>query len=202
MRIFGLDLLRIFAIIIITTIHFWCYSDLGRNVDFLPTYNRIFLYIFKTLSFSFTDLFVLISGYFLCDKNFSYRRIVSLVMQVYFTSLVVSVLVLIIDSQSWDINSIIKGFLPISTANYWFINTYILLCLFIPFINKFISTLHHNEFKNLVIVYVVVNTILMTANPLTNSEYFIAKYSTYSWFIFMYLIGAYLKNYPPPTHII
>ena len=88
-----------------------------------------------------------------------------------------------------EIGIIIKSILPITFNAEWFVTSYILLYITIPFINALINNLTKKEMSVLIIIFIVCFSILPTINLL--SEYF----SNYIWFILLYLVGAYTKLY-------
>ena len=133
-------------------------------------------------------LFILITGYFECNKEFKITKIFKLVGQTLFYSYLFLVLAIIINKQL-DLNTIIRSLLPITFNQYWFITTYVILYLLIPFLNKLINTLSKKEFIKLILILSLFITIL--------PSFALASFSIGSLgtFIYIYLIGSYLNKY-------
>ena len=94
-----------------------------------------------------------------------------------------------------DKNMIISELFPIELIfnSYWFIKYYILLYCLSPFINNAISSFTQKKLRNLLIVLTIMSSILpflCGLNSINNNGF-----SLYH-FIYLYLIGAYIRKYP------
>jgi surface polysaccharide O-acyltransferase-like enzyme len=85
---------------------------------------------------------------------------------------------------------LIKSFFPISYNLYWFINAYIGIYIFFPFINKLIRNINKDYFKTLLIILFITQSLIPVIIP--KSDPF---EGTIFSAVYMYLIGAYIKIY-------
>ena len=86
--------------------------------------------------------------------------------------------------------NILKVLYTLGFGEYWFMTDYIILYCLSPFINKYIKSLNKKEFKKLLLVLFILFSMMQyisTISCLSNSLYN---------FIFLYFIGAYLREYP------
>ena len=88
---------------------------------------------------------------------------------------------------------IFKDLLPIGVDNYWFLKVYILLYCISPFLNKFIQSLDKKTYQKMLGCGFIIVCIIPN---LTGGEFFASTGYTLYNFVYLYFIGAYLRNYP------
>ena len=93
--------------------------------------------LMESLCIVAVDTYVLISGYFLVESGFRIRRLVMLLLQVLFYSLLIpaGLAALGIPVQGTGLSTAVPYFLPISTEHYWFVSSYVLMYLFSPLLS-------------------------------------------------------------------
>lgn len=193
-RNYSIDLLRIFSMTLVSCIHFLCYNGLWDNSD-MPAYNRLFCDILVTLTYSFVNLFVMMSGYLLCEKDFKLSRIVNTWTMVWIGCVSTAIIVCLICPNVICINGIIRSAFPILTASYWYIISYFFLLLVAPFINKAMAMSSAKTLRNVLLGICVLVLIYMNFNPLINTNTYVGPDTALPWFCYMYAIGAYIRKY-------
>ena len=150
------ELLRIFAMLMIVACHYSCHgirhclnpemSDLWQDGIQLHKFFTSFLINGGGIG---NGIFFMLTGFFMCDKEYKIRRILKLLAQVYFYSfLTLFAWALIRILHIYDFPELskisqmmffINAMIPITSGAWWFIQTYCVLFLFIPrLINIFI----------------------------------------------------------------
>lgn len=189
MRNSNIELLRIIAIILVVFSHF-CYHGAGHilpNMEF--GINRFILEAF-TLGNIGIVLFMLITGYFLIDSNkLNIEKILKLILQVLFYSVLIYIMLVLLNFESFSIKNMIHSLLPITYKGYWFFTAYIILYLFHPYINKFLNGLKRKEYLNYIILMFAIFSVLAT---ITRSNYYGSELIL---FLMFYSIGGYLNKY-------
>lgn len=196
----NIELLRIFACIGVIMLHFMGGYKFVKD----SSINTLLLYYIEAISICSVNLFMLISGYFLCSRvQSSNKKLVQLLSQYWFVSIGMYVVGIIIRKNSLGIAALIEIIIP---KNY-FLVFYIIVYVFSPYINIMLEQLNCNDRKrlrNLLIgifsIYSTVINILMcftnvnaeNMNPVSRSgdSY---GYSIVQFFI-MYLLGALLSK--------
>lgn len=82
-RYSGIDIIRILSMVMITSIHFICYSHVNSSINDIPHFNKVFIHVLQVFNKDFINLFVMISGYLLCTKTDTLKRIIPLWMKVF-----------------------------------------------------------------------------------------------------------------------
>ncbi len=180
------ELLRIIAILMVITSHFCIYSGV-RELHTVVSINSIIIDFLK-LGVVANYIFIIITGYFMVNSNIKYQKIIALILETTFYSVVIYIFLLLLNLRNLNIADLTKSFFPIFFGN-WFIIYYILLYILIPYINLFIKKISENELKKLIMVLVLINFVVPTLSAN------IWKYNYHDFFITAYLIGAYIRLY-------
>lgn len=180
------ELLRIISMILIIFHHYAIHGG-SIFIEGVTTNRTISLIIFLSGKIG-VNLFVLISGYFLIDSKFKFKKLLKLLLQVEFYSLIFLGINYYYNGLT-EFKYIIQQLLPLLHAVYWFVTAYVFIYLLMPFLNKGLKAFSKNLFRNMLILLFVLQTIIPTF--LDSTEFF----NNLVWFIFMYCLGAYIKLY-------
>lgn len=185
----NIEILRIISMLFIVVSHYSIHGEISLTA--LPVgINRLILEITRLGNIG-VIIFILISGYYMIgQKNIQLKKILKLLFQVSFYSLLIYILFIILGLESFSIKTFIKNIFPVIFNKYWFATAYILLYLLSPFINKFLNNLEKKEHLLFLIVTLVLFSIIptFTAQKLYGNELI--------QFMMFYSIGAYLRKYP------
>lgn len=137
--------------------------------------------------------FILVSGYFQSASKFKQSKLWAIINQSLFYRIVIMSILILFNVISLNRIEVFKEISIIDTTEYWFIKTYIFLYCLTPFINKFIETLSKKNHQKLLMLLLVLFSIIPT---ITGGWTFDNNGYTLYNFVFLYLIGAYLRKYP------
>lgn len=143
------ELLRIICMIMIVILHFNKYGLVLSNV----TPGSLEFYIFNFLEYFCVvavNVYILITGYFMINKERKLSKIINLELQLLFYTIFIYLALLLTNQVGFSIKDMIRVLVPFLTCAYWFMSSYILLYLLIPFINKLITNMNK---KSIVISY-------------------------------------------------
>lgn len=193
-RNIALDLLRIIAMLMIVFLHSNSHGGLFDAPKGGFDGYTVLSYVTEVLCIGSVNIFVLISGYFLCEQTFRVSRVVKLILQTVFYSWLIGTIM--IATGKFPLASIdtIYSFLPISYRNYWFISAYIGLYLLSPVMNKCISALSKRQHRATVLLLVVM-TALWSDIVLLSDPFVISRGYSLSWFAVLYFTAAYIRKH-------
>ena len=202
----NIELLRIIAMLMIVVHHFSVHgpwpsgggAGAALAVDFLSFGGKIAC-----------DIFVLITGYFMIKSRFRIRGILRLIFETLLYSLAIFAIFAIAtnglgaDDVAIDFRRIQAALLPISSNEYWFVTTFIVMMALIPIQNLVFAQLSaRGRFAVASIGFVVFSAVptVLLANSYT---------SNVVWFCYLYFIGGsirYLRDDPallsnPPAKV-
>ena len=188
----GLDLLRIFSMLMIVTLHY-----VGEGEFLTYDKNGLFFIIanlIKGFSIVAVNCYVLISGYFLITSKFSWKKVLKLWGETLFYSIFIYILLIITKLHTFSIKEMTQSFLPIITKEYWFVNVYLLMYILSPFINILIDHLKKEELKKLIIILLVAFCIMPSILP-SGMNFDTTGGYRIIWFLVLYLVAAWIRIY-------
>lgn len=154
-RNYGVDLLRIFLMMLIVAGHLFVHTGIR---DTLTNYSLEWglTWILQTIILCAVNCFVLITGYFANVRSYAIRlrKILLLYGQVLFYSVSVYLILLIIGKTDFSLMGAIRAIFPFLSGQYWFFSSYILLMLLIPFLNYMLN--HLSDFALKILTSIIV----------------------------------------------
>lgn len=185
----SIELLRIISMIMIVIFHFATHGGFRYDITTLSA-PLLWWNFLETGGKLGVDIFVLISGYFLVDKNskiFNFTRIAKFWGQVVFYSVAIYLIFCFTGLSEFGIKASIKTLFPITFNAWWFASTYFVLYLLHPFINMLLQKLNKNTYQALIAMQVIFWCIIPTFTPSTYQG------NNLLWFITLYTIAGYIK---------
>ncbi len=192
-RVYNLDLLRIISMFMIVTLHYCTFGYRMFVVGSIGN-NTPILWLVYALCFGAVNLYVLISGYFLCESKFKWRKLLRIWLEVLFYSILIWFILKTTNRiGTLTMHETLEVFMPVITKAYWFVSIYFIMYILSPFLNKLIKIMTQKEYKYLIIVGIV----LIILNNIIPGTYIIDSTYGYGivWFVYLYFVGAYIKKY-------
>ena len=191
-RDIGLDFLRITAMFMVTVLHALGHGGVLEQYAF-ASFGYILFWAVETLCYVAVNLFVLITGYFMVNSEVKPSRILKLMIQVEFYSLMCLALAKFVFHRKITLEELIRSIFPITGGEYWFVSAYAVLILLVPLLNCLIRSMNQKEHFRASIILIAVFSIVPTfafwsRNFLTGGTNFI-------WFIVLYFIASYVRLY-------
>ena len=184
----NIEFLRIISMMFIVLSHVCVHSGFDVSVMTVQI-NKLFIR-WGVLGNLGVDIFVMISGYFLCERNFGLKQLIRLWTQVWTYSTLILLGCGVFMEYPLSVKRIISAFLPTIFAEYWFFTAYIVLMLITPLLNEFIKYTSRSTYDKILLTLFVVWFAIPTISMQNMFSDEIPQ------FIFLYLLGAYFKKYP------
>ena len=204
-RVKNYEILRILAMLMIVCLHYLSKGGALASPAGELTDSGYAAWLIEALCLSAVNVYVLISGYFGIGEREAteklvkielqdiLKRTIRIYLQVWFYSVVIGVIFLITGLQEFDIYTVFMFVFPLSTEHYWFATAYLLLTLFMPFLNAGFDRMEKRAIQGVLVcmlaVFSVAKTILPMQLPWDHKGY------DAFWFVFLYLTGAYIRRY-------
>lgn len=191
----ALELLRLAAIFFIILRHY-CENVVPFDSVTAETWTwRIaFLQVNTAWGLVANNIFTLISGYFLISRKVNWKRIVLLIAEMFFYSWVFMIILYGGRIVPLSITTLIKQLFPIWFGDAWYVNCYIVLCCFLPFINRFLDGISKKTYQRFLIVSILIAIVAYSFGATT----FIGGWQSVDHFIIMFALGGYIKKYGVP----
>lgn len=189
MRKSNFETLRILAMLGIVLAHIIGWSPNVASMFESPSKQTLFLTILSPAGKIGVLLFIMITGFFLCKKDFHFGRIKRTAIETISYSIVVSLTVMLL-SHTLSLSSAIESIFPLNTNIYWFPITYIVIILLMPALNLIAAHFTKRKFRRrffaITLAFFTLNTIgkYLDFNLEPSGTYRILTYA------FAYLTGA------------
>lgn len=187
----NLELLRILAMLLIVAHHYVVNSGITNMYDIQnPTSNMIFLQLWGMWGKAAINIFILISGYFMCKSNLNLNKILKLYLEVKFYKIIIFIMMYFMGYQSLSFMEIFKAvFNVLYGFNLGFTGSFFAFYVFIPFYNLLINKMSKKEHISLIFMLIFMFTIVGT---FINASVF----HHMGWYMTLYFVAAYIRMYP------
>lgn len=192
-RDYGIDFLRILAMLAVVTLHVLNFGGLLNNAVPLTT-NYEVAWFLETVCYCAVDVYVLITGYVYAGRKTSGVKLLVLWLTVLFYSVLIP-LVLRVMGYSISMGTLVGSLFPIMRRRYWFFNAYFALFLFIPTCNLIVQ--NKDSLKNTILISFALFSVASTLS-VDIDLFLINGGSSFLWFLNLYLCGAYIRLYGLP----
>lgn len=187
----NLELFRIITMLVIVAHHYVVNSGLMPVIfDNYPSAKSLFLLWFGWGGKTGINCFVLITGFFMCTSQITLRKGLKLLLEVEFYKVLFFAVFTLSGYAEITPKFVLKSLMPIVSISKGFVSCFLVFFLFIPFLNILIKGLTRRQHVLLIVLCLMIFSIL----PII---FISISYSYVSWFMVIYLIGSYLRLYPP-----
>lgn len=193
----NIELLRIVAMLMIITLHFNSRSNALLVLGEPASNVQIFATVLEAIAITGVNVYVLISGYYLSSSKVRLSKVLLLILQVYFYTLLISCAMMFVGAYSVKpedkLDRALRYLFPISSEHYWFVTAYVIMYVLAPVMNAAVNTLKRKQLKTVIIGLLTWFCFIKSIVPV--------KFGTdrmgydFGWFICLYLIAAYIRKY-------
>ncbi|MBQ8922028.1 MAG: acyltransferase family protein [Oscillospiraceae bacterium] len=216
-RYVGIDLVKILACMLVVCVHFFLYSGF-YNQPITKDFGQAPIFM-RWTAYCCVPLFMITTGYLMKNKTLSKKYYLGII-RVLVIYLICSVICYAYDHhhypQKYDTPyggysawMFIRGLFMFSDAQYaWYVEYYFCIFLIIPFLNLAFNGLKSQKHRQIMVITAIMITILSQSLYIgfdyehsTQMKLF-PGYFTRCYPIAYYLIGAYIREYPPKRTLI
>lgn len=195
-RLANIELLRIIAMCMVIMLHYLGKGDLLPEMSLSMSLNGYIAWILEAFSSVAVNVYVLISGYFLVESKFRFGKIINLVLQVLFYTILIAVLACasgIFNVNDLGIYHIILQIFPFQMEHYWFMTAYIVMYMLSPVLAAGVKNISKKQLQIVILFFVFFMSIEKSVLPvrlqIDNKGY------DALWMICLFLVAAYIRLY-------
>ena len=191
------ELLRIVAMLMILVLHYNSHADVLLHLGVPAGRVQIFSTILEGFCITGLNTYVFLSGFFLSKSKIKPSKVLQLICQVYFYTILISAAMMIVGiyvvHTDDSVYKIVQYLFPISSEHYWFVTAYIIMYVFAPIMNAAVEALSRKQLKYSIIGLLVWFCFIKSVVPVM----FVTDHFGYDfgWFLCLYLIAAYIRKY-------
>lgn len=195
-RLANIELLRIIAMCMVIMLHYLGKGDLLPDMSLKMGINEYVAWVMESLSVVAVNVYVLISGYFLVENKFRPGKIVKLILQVLFYTILMTALSLafgIIELSDLGIYNLIVQLFPFQLEQYWFMTAYLVFYILSPVLAMGVKNLSKKHLQVVIIAFVLFMSVEKSLLPV--QIVFDERGYDALWFICLFLVAAYIRLY-------
>ena len=201
----NIELLRILMMLQIIFLHVSEYGEYSNIASLLEGKTELIYWVLWLMCRCPVFVFIIIMGYFLSETktDFNRKRMLKAYLPMYFYSLAIPFVYGIFRPEEVTDELKIKAFIPFLSRTWYFMTLYLLVLILSPYLNKMVRGLTRNQFLGLLGICFFMLCIWQPLSMLEPFEGIIGLKKILSTqggkslydFIFMYLLGAYMRRY-------
>ncbi|MDL2301554.1 acyltransferase [Lachnospiraceae bacterium OttesenSCG-928-D06] len=195
-RMANIELLRILAMTMVVMLHYLGKGNLLPNLTEEIKGNGYLAWSMEILCIVAVNVYMLISGYFLVESGFKWRRLVKLLCQVmFYTLLIPGALILfgVISIRDLTLNQLLQYIFPVQKEHYWFVTAYVLMYLFSPVLSAAVKSMKKRQLQMVIISLLLFLSVSKSILPLRLDMDKLGYDGI--WFLCVFLIAAYMRLY-------
>lgn len=188
------ELLRIISMCMVIVLHALDKSKIlssdNHNINYYISWGL------EALCIQAVNVYVFISGYFLVKSRFRTSKLIELVCQVLFYSLIgllVGKAFNLFEAGYLNNFTVFEFFFPIHADKYWFVTKYIIMYMFSPLLALAVNKMSQKQLQLVISLLLVYESVIKSLCPIV----FIPDKKGYDalWFMLLFLIAGYIRLY-------
>lgn len=194
----NVELLRILSMFLIVVLHYFLNVAKETSIGSINSSSLLGGVMYLSLEPSYilsgvgVNCFVMITGYFICQKEFfRWKGIIRTWTQTAFYILSIGVALKFILPDLVNIKLICK-YLLLDYSGYWFVTCYIGLLLVAPLLAIIINSLNERNYQIILVVLFILSFQYAYGR-------IFAGYATLGWFIFLFMVAGYIRKFSLPN---
>ncbi|MBD5496098.1 MAG: acyltransferase family protein [Lachnospiraceae bacterium] len=199
-RMANMELLRIVSMMLVVILHFlWkgdCLEPLSQSD--IPYYSYL-AWGLEAFAVVAVNIYMLLSGYFLIESRFKVKRLLTLLLQIWFYSIGIGIVAAVfgyMPDGGFSIYYLVQLCLPVSTNHYWFMTAYVFMYLFTPVLSQGIKKLTKKQFQIVLFLMIFTFSAIKSVTPVRLA----ADMNGYDciWYLCIFMVAAYIRLYGFP----
>ncbi len=196
-RMANLELLRCVAMMMVIVLHYLgkggMLSDLtGAAVSKAETA----AWLLESFCIVAVNVYMFISGYFLCTSSFKVSRLIQLWLQIWAYSVgvgLIGALTGVLQETAFDTHYLLTLLFPVTMGHYWFMTAYVFLYLLLPFVGMAVKKMTKGQMQAalgiLLLAFCVSKSILPVQLEMDRQGY------DCLWYLCVFVAAAYVRRF-------
>ena len=188
----NIELLRIVSMLMTLTLHYLVFGNVlsGSSLGSAAYYGN---WTLEAVCHIGVVCFMLISGYYLSQKQFTSRRILSFYAQILFYTIVMATLCFSLGIAELNTVNLIQ-IVPVMGGRNWYVSAYFCLLFLTPALNHVVHSMERRKLRAMLMALFILLSVLHSFFFLADTFRLESGHSAW-WYCFVYMIGAYYRKY-------
>ena len=193
----NLELLRCVAMMMVIVLHYLGKGNLLIDLKLSSLYPTEYVaWLLESFCIVAVNVYMFISGYFLCTSSFRPSRLIQLWLQVWMYSVVfglIGAFTGVMEETAFDTHFLLTLIFPVSMNHYWFMTAYVFLYVLLPFIGAAVQRMTKQQLQIAVLLLLFVFSIQKSVLPV-RLETDGLGYDVL-WYICVFAAAAYVRRF-------
>ena len=198
-RMANMEMLRLLSMLMVVMLHYLGKGKLLPGITESLTVNGYLAWGLESLAIVAVNVYMLISGFFLTQSRFKTGRLLELICQILFYSLLIPVVLAatgVLSMQDLTIYKLLHYLFPVQMKHYWFVSAYVLLYLLSPVLRTAVLHMKKAQLQLTILFLLLVMSLSKSVLPVA-LELDEKGYDAL-WFVCVFLCAAYIRLYGLP----
>lgn len=196
-RMGNLDILRALAMMMVVVLHFLGKGELLGDVTASSMGSvGTAAWVLEAFCIVAVNCYMLLSGYFLCESEFKWSRLLKLYLQVWMYSVGVGILAAgigLVPADQVDTHYYLTLFFPVSMGHYWFMTAYLFLYVLFPVAGVAVKRMDERSLRRSILLMLGVFCVLKSVLPFRLEEDGMGY--DVIWYLCVFMLAAYIRRY-------
>ncbi len=193
----NMEELRCLAMLMVVVLHFLGKGNLLGDVSVADmSITGAVAWLLEAFCIVAVNVYMLISGYFLCESSFKLKRLLILYLQIWMYSVgvgLVAVLTKMVPAEEVNTHYFLSMLFPVSMGHYWFMTAYVFLYLLLPLVGVAVKNMSQKQLKLALIIMLGMFCVTKSVLPFRLEED--GKGYDVLWYLCVFLVAAYIRKY-------
>ncbi len=196
-RMANLELLRCVAMMMVVIMHYLGKGNLLADLtEPQLTGTELAAWLLEAFCIVAVNVYMFISGFFLCTSSFKVSRLIQLWLQVWVYSVgigLLGALTGVMTGTDVDIHFMLTLLFPVSMGHYWFMTAYVFLYLMLPFVGTAVRRMNKRQMQTalalLLFAFCIIKSVLPVRFEMDGQGY------DCLWYLCVFVTAAYVRRF-------
>ena len=198
-RMANLEVLRCVAMMMVVVLHYLGKGGLLPDLTAPLSVQDMVAWLLEACCIVAVNVYMMISGYFLCESSFKLSRLLTLWLQLWLYSVGIGVLAVvtgIVPAAEVSTHYYLTLLFPVTMGHYWFLTAYLFLYILLPFVGMGLRRMTKQQFQVALVLLFVTFCLLKSVLPFRLEED--GKGYDCLWYLCVFCAAAYLRRFGIP----
>ena len=198
-RMANLEVLRCVAMMMVVVLHYLGKGGLLPDLTAPLSAQDTVAWLLEAFCIVAVNVYMMISGYFLCESSFKLSRLLTLCVQLWLYSVGIGVLAAvtgIVPAAEVSTHYYLTLLFPVTMGHYWFLTAYLFLYILLPFVGIGLRRMTKQQFQVALVLLFVTFCLLKSVLPFRLEED--GKGYDCLWYLCVFCAAAYLRRFGIP----
>ena len=198
-RMANLEVLRCVAMMMVVVLHYLGKGGLLPDLTAPLSAQDTVAWLLEAFCIVAVNVYMMISGYFLCESSFKLSRLLTLWVQLWLYSVGIGVLAAvtgIVPAAEVSTHYYLTLLFPVTMGHYWFLTAYLFLYILLPFVGMGLRRMTKQQFQVALVLLFVTFCLLKSVLPFRLEED--GKGYDCLWYLCVFCAAANLRRFGIP----